>query len=154
MLFPVGDMTEDSTLLIQMLWLADNIKHLPKPYYNYYRNASSITNSLSVASCEKKFKDCCNNTNLIEEFLNEHCCTLFKEDILIKNTTREQREQIVNDALGIVDGLCDGCSQGIISMYDAYIDGLKELDEINREFNAHYEVDDKRGGNRGGCSMM
>ena len=50
--------------------------------------------------------------------------------------------------------LCDGCSQGIISMYDAYIDGLKELDEINREFNAHYEVDDKRGGNRGGCSMM
>ena len=71
-----------------------------------------------------------------------------------QNTTREQREQIVNDALGIVDGLCDGCSQGIISMYDAYIDGLKELDEINREFNAHYEVDDKRGGNRGGCSMM
>ena len=49
---------------------------------------------------------------------------------------------------------CDSCSQGIISMYDAYIDGLKELDEINREFNAHYEVDDKRGGNRGGCSMM
>ena len=72
---------------------------------------------------------------------------MIKEDILIKNTTREQREQIVNDALGIVDGLCDGCSQGIISMYDAYIDGLKELDEINREFNAHYEVDDKRGGN-------
>lgn len=60
---------------------------------------------------------------------------MIKEDILIKNTTREQREQIVNDALGIVDG-------------------LKELDEINREFNAHYEVDDKRGGNRGGCSMM
>lgn len=84
MLFPVGDMTEDSTLLIQMLWLADNIKHLPKPYYNYYRNASSTTNSLSVASCEKKFKDCCNNTTLIEEFLNEHCCTLFKEDILIR----------------------------------------------------------------------
>ena len=42
---------------------------------------------------------------------------MIKEDILIKNTTRE-------------------------------------LDEINREFNAHYEVDDKRGGNRGGCSMM
>ena len=68
---------------------------------------------------------------------------MIKEDILIKNTTREQREQIVNDALGIVDGLCDGCSQGIISMYDAYIDGLKELDEINREFNAHYEEDFK-----------
>lgn len=30
---------------------------------------------------------------------------MIKEDILIKNTTREQREQIVNDALGIVDGL-------------------------------------------------
>ena len=27
---------------------------------------------------------------------------MIKEDILIKNTTREQREQIVNDALGII----------------------------------------------------
>lgn len=36
---------------------------------------------------------------------------MIREDILIKNTTREQREQIVNDALGIVDGLCDGCSR-------------------------------------------
>ena len=83
-LFPVGDMTEDSTLLIQMLWLADNIGYLSKPYYSYYCNVNSITNSLSVASCEKKFKDSCNNTILIEKFLNEHCCTLFKEDILIR----------------------------------------------------------------------
>lgn len=79
---------------------------------------------------------------------------MINEEILIKNTTREQRQKIVDEALGIVDGLCDGCSQGIISMYDAYIDGIKELSEVNKEFTAHYEVDDKRGGGRGGCSMM
>lgn len=78
---------------------------------------------------------------------------MINEEILIKNTTREQRQKIVDEALGVVDGLCDGCSQGIISMYDAYIDGLKELSEVNKEFTAHYEVDDKRGGNRGGCLM-
>ena len=55
---------------------------------------------------------------------------MIKEDILIKNTTREQREQIVNDALGIVDGLCDGCSQGIISMYDVY-----KYDDIKVSFS-------------------
>lgn len=79
---------------------------------------------------------------------------MINEEILIKNTTREQRQKIVDEALGIVDGLCDGCSQGIISMYDAYIDGIKELSEVNKEFTAYYEVDDKRGGGRGGCSMM
>ena len=80
---------------------------------------------------------------------------MIKEDILIKNTTREQREQIVNDAVPVDEtNTKPNAPKGIISMYDAYIDGLKELDEINREFNAHYEVDDKRGGNRGGCSMI
>ena len=44
----------------------------------------------------------------------------------------------------LIKNMLTGVSEGFV----------KELDEINREFNAHYEVDDKRGGNRGGCSMM
>ena len=60
------------------------------------------------------------------------------KSILIADTTREEREQIVTESIGNIDGLCDGCSPGLIEMYQAYIDGRKELREINMEFNARY----------------
>ena len=58
------------------------------------------------------------------------------KSILIRDTTREERERIVAGSIGNIDGLCDGCSPGLIEMYQAYIEGLKELREINMEFNA------------------
>ena len=58
------------------------------------------------------------------------------EELLIANTTREERQRIVNESLGITDGSCDGCAPGIISMYDDYIDGKKEIREINAEYRA------------------
>ncbi len=60
------------------------------------------------------------------------------KSILIKDTTREEREQIVAESIGNISGLCDGCSPGIIEMYQDYIDGRKELREINAEFRAGY----------------
>ena len=47
--------------------------------------------------------------------------------ILIKDTTREERARIVNEAIGNIEGLCDGCSPGLLRMYDDYINGTKEL---------------------------
>ena len=58
--------------------------------------------------------------------------------ILIADTTREEREQIIAESIGNISGLCDGCSPGIIEMYQEYIDGKKELREINAEFRARY----------------
>ena len=58
--------------------------------------------------------------------------------IRIADTTREERERIVAESIGNIDGLCDGCSPGLIEMYQAYIEGRKELREINMEFNARY----------------
>ncbi len=58
--------------------------------------------------------------------------------ILIADTTREERKRIVDESIGNIDGLCDGCSPGLIEMYQEYIDGRKELREINMEFNARY----------------
>ena len=55
--------------------------------------------------------------------------------ILIADTTREEREHIVLDSIGNIDGACDGCMCGIIEMYNDYIDGRKELREINLEWN-------------------
>ena len=70
--------------------------------------------------------------------------------ILIADTTREEREQIVAESIGNISGLCDGCSPGITEMYQDYIDGRKELREINAEFRSGY-VSGAQGPKRIGC---
>ena len=59
--------------------------------------------------------------------------------ILIKDTTREQREQIVAESIGNINGSCDGCASGLAEMYQDYIDGKTEIRDINARFRAHYE---------------
>ncbi len=71
---------------------------------------------------------------------------------LIKDTTREERERIVADSLGNLSGGCDGCAPGIVEMYQDYIDGRKELREVNMAFRAHFVSGDE-GPERGGCGM-
>ncbi len=61
------------------------------------------------------------------------------DSILIKDTTREERERIVAESIGNVNGSCDGCMSGLAEMYQDYIDGKKEIREINMEFRANYE---------------
>ena len=61
------------------------------------------------------------------------------KSILIADTTKEERERIVADSIGNIDGSCDGCMAGLIDMYQDYIDGKKEIKEINMAFKAHYE---------------
>jgi hypothetical protein len=61
------------------------------------------------------------------------------DSILIKDTTREERERIVAESIGNVNGSCDGCMAGLAEMYQDYIDGKKEIREINMEFRASYE---------------
>ena len=62
------------------------------------------------------------------------------KSILIADTTLEERERIVAESIGNIDGLCDGCSPGLIEMYQDYIEGRKELREINMEFTARYTL--------------
>lgn len=57
---------------------------------------------------------------------------------LIKDTTREERKQIVEESLGNISANCDGCMSGLADMYQDYIDGRKEIRDINMEFNARY----------------
>ena len=72
--------------------------------------------------------------------------------LLIRDTTREERERIVQHSIGNIDSACDGCSPGLAEMYQDYIDGKKELREINMEFNARY-VSGAEGPNRGSCPL-
>lgn len=55
---------------------------------------------------------------------------------LISETTKEEREAIVKESLGNIEASCDGCMSGLAEMYQDYIDGKRELREINMEFNA------------------
>jgi hypothetical protein len=58
--------------------------------------------------------------------------------ILIKDTTKEKREQIVAESIGNINGSCDGCMAGLADMYQDYIDGKKEIREINAEYKAPF----------------
>ena len=39
------------------------------------------------------------------------------DSILIKDTTREERERIVAESIGNINGACDGCAAGLAEMY-------------------------------------
>ena len=73
--------------------------------------------------------------------------------LLIKDTTKEEREEIVAKSIGNISGACDGCSAGIIEMYQDYIDGKKEIREINMEFNARYVRGDMDKEEKKSCPM-
>ena len=72
--------------------------------------------------------------------------------IRVADTTREERERIVAESIGNISGLCDGSSPGIIEMYQDYIDGKRELREINAEFQAGY-ISGSNKPDRIGCGM-
>lgn len=63
------------------------------------------------------------------------------KSLLIKDTTREERIEIVKHGLEQCGGACDFCNGcdnlggGIVdSYYEPYINGEKELREINEEY--------------------
>lgn len=72
---------------------------------------------------------------------------------LIKDTTREERERIVEESLGNISATCDDCMTGLTEMYQDYIDGKKELRDINMEYNARYFRGDMDKENRRSCVM-
>lgn len=62
--------------------------------------------------------------------------------ILIKDTTREEREEIIRRSLSVCGETCEGCTlcDGLgggdaWTMYQPYIDGEKEISEINAEYH-------------------
>lgn len=67
------------------------------------------------------------------------------KSILIKDTTREERIKIVQKSLNVCGTeceFCNGCDNlggGIVdNLYQPYIDGLKEISEINQEYRSNF----------------
>lgn len=56
---------------------------------------------------------------------------------LIKDTTKSERIALIKEWIPIEDGLED-CEIDLWEMYRDYIDGKKEIAEINAEFQTEY----------------
>lgn len=76
-----------------------------------------------------------------------------RKSLLIKDTTVDERMQIVKESLAFGDGECEGVD--FDDMYDDYIFGRKELVEIHAEFSRRnagsVRADDDRSPSRGRC---
>ena len=70
------------------------------------------------------------------------------KSILIKDTTREEREQIIKASLDCGGG-CENCSSCWLGggrpwdIYQDYIDGKREIMDINAEYMGRYRQDRK-----------
>ena len=59
------------------------------------------------------------------------------KSILIKDTTKQERIQIIKESMSYDVG-CDDCGIDLMDMYSEYINGNKEISQINSEFSAGY----------------
>lgn len=61
--------------------------------------------------------------------------------MLIKNTTKEERIALIKSWVPVDDGLSD-CDIDLWDMYADYINGKREIAEINMSFNTEYISED------------
>ena len=73
------------------------------------------------------------------------------KSLLICDTTEEERRKIVEESLGFLAG-CDDCMGGLADMYDDYIYGIRELEEITMSFKAGFTAA-MNGPERTGCGQ-
>ena len=59
------------------------------------------------------------------------------KSILIKDTTKQERIELIREWQPVDDGLED-CETDLWDMYKDYIDGKKEIAEINAEFQTDF----------------
>lgn len=70
----------------------------------------------------------------------------FMKSILIKDTTKEEREEIIKSSLDCGGG-CENCSSCWLGggspwdIYQDYIDGRREISEINADYMSVYRQD-------------
>ena len=68
--YPTHNMGEDAALIVQILWNAKRISYLPKPFYYYYLNQTSITKDVSDDNkIRQRFLQATANVKIIEQFL-------------------------------------------------------------------------------------
>ena len=62
-------------------------------------------------------------------------------DLSIKNTTREQRKEIVKNALAVSISGSDFPSDKAIKIVKEYVDGITELEDVQKKIISLYKKD-------------
>lgn len=71
MMFPVGAMSEDKTIMIQLAWKAHKITYLPKTLYYYFLSETSILRTINKEANIKKFKQITDNRYILLNFFEK-----------------------------------------------------------------------------------
>ncbi len=62
-------------------------------------------------------------------------------DLSIKNTTREQRKEIVKTALAISISGSEFPGEEVLKLTKEYVDGISEIEEVQKKIIALYKED-------------
>ncbi len=67
-MFPTGDMGEDKTILIQLVWKAVNATYLSEPLYYYFQSPTSITREYNKSVNIRKIGQIADNQLIVKNF--------------------------------------------------------------------------------------
>lgn len=81
-MFPVGAMSEDKTIMIQLAWKATNITYLPRALYYYFQSDTSIVRTRSVKYNLNKFKQSMGNRMVILNFMNREKVEVHHDELV------------------------------------------------------------------------
>lgn len=76
MMFPVGAMSEDKTIMIQLAWKAQKITYLPEALYYYFLSDTSILRTVNKEVNIKKFKQITDNRYILLNFFEKEKITI------------------------------------------------------------------------------
>lgn len=88
--YPVGAMGEDLLLTVQMMVRSAKVAYLPNPYYYYYQNEASITNTIVGFRVEKNVELVSGNLSELQLFLEEEGLLCVEKLLPIKILIRNQ----------------------------------------------------------------
>lgn len=71
MMFPVGAMSEDKTIMIQLAWKANNITYLPEALYFYFLSETSILRTINKEANIRKFRQITDNRYILLNFFEK-----------------------------------------------------------------------------------
>ena len=71
MMFPVGAMSEDKTIMIQLAWKANKISYLPEALYYYFLSDTSILRTVNKEANIRKFKQITDNRYILLNFFEK-----------------------------------------------------------------------------------
>ena len=70
--FPIGNMGEDMTIILQCLYFSKRINNVSLPLYSYYVNENSITNIQSEEGIFYKFRESQKNADILIDFFRDN----------------------------------------------------------------------------------